>query len=196
MDAVNNVDIDYFIAEKPLELLNGDAVFVDIDQKQIFVGIVDGAGHGPEAHSIAQASRAFLEKNKGEELPTLMKALHEELRGTRGGVAIIGKLDIELMQFHYVGVGNIVLRKFGAVLKREIIQRGVIGFHMRTPQERTLQLSCGDVLVMHTDGISSSFDVSDYPQILRDDAKTIAKNLIKKFGKNDDDATDLVIRFK
>jgi len=59
-----------------------------------------------------------------------------------------------------------------------------------------MQFSGADVLVMHTDGIASHFDVSDYPEILNDDAKTIANNLIKKFGKNDDDATCIVIRFK
>jgi negative regulator of sigma-B (phosphoserine phosphatase) len=196
MDSVSTVDIDYFVAEKPLESVNGDAAFVNVDQKKIFVGVIDGAGHGPEAHAVAQTARNFLEKNRNEELPSLMQELHEELRGTRGGVAIIGNLDIERLQFRYVGIGNIVLRKFGAELKREIIQGGVIGHHVRTPKERILQLSHGDVLVMHTDGISSHFSLDDYPHILWDDAETIANNLIKKFGKNDDDATNLIIRLK
>ena len=59
-----------------------------------------------------------------------------------------------------------------------------------------LQLSRGDVVIMHTDGIASQFDLSDYPRILRDDAKTIANNLVKNFGKSDDDAACLVIRIK
>ena len=196
MDLVNNVKVDYFVAEKPLESVNGDTAFVDVEQEQMFLGIVDGAGHGPEAHSIAQASRAFLEENKSTELPALVQALHEKLRGTRGGVAIVGKLDFEWLQLRYVGVGNIVLRKFGVVMKREITQGGVIGYHVRTPQERMLQLSLGDVVVMHTDGITSQSGIEDYPQILRDDAKTIANKLLEKFSKNDDDATCLVIRIK
>lgn len=196
MDLVNNIKVDYFVAEKPLESVNGDTVFVDVKQEEMFLGIVDGAGHGPEAHSIAQTCHAFFEENKSTELPALMQALHEKLRGTRGGVAIVGKLDFEQLQLRYVGVGNIALRKFGNVMKRMITQEGVIGYHIRTPQERMLQLSPGDVVVMHTDGITSQFDIGDYPQILKDDAKTIANKLLEKFSKNDDDATCLVVRFK
>lgn len=196
MDLIDNGAVDYFVAEKPLELVNGDIGFISVDEKQLFVGIVDGAGHGPEAHKIAQTSRDFLEKNKDVELPDLMNGLHENLRGTRGAVAIIGKLDHEASQFHYVGIGNIVLRKFGNSSERAVTQDGVIGYQVRTPKEKLMQILGGDVLVMHTDGISSYFDENDYPEILKDDAKTIANNLIKKFGKNNDDATCVVIRFK
>lgn len=196
MDLIDNGAVDYFVAEKPLELVNGDIGFISVDEKQLFVGIVDGAGHGPEAHKIAQTSRDFLEKNKDVELPDLMNGLHENLRGTRGAVAIIGKLDHEASQFHYVGIGNIVLRKFGNSSERAVTQDGVIGYQVRTPKEKLMQILGGDVLVMHTDGISGYFDENDYPEILKDDAKTIANNLIKKFGKNDDDATCIVIRFR
>ena len=57
MDLKNNGAIDYFIAEKPLELVNGDTAFISTDEDKLFLGIVDGAGHGPEAHEIALASR-------------------------------------------------------------------------------------------------------------------------------------------
>jgi serine phosphatase RsbU (regulator of sigma subunit) len=196
MDLIDNNAIDYFVAEKALELVNGDIGFVSVDEEQLFVGIVDGAGHGSEANTIAQTSRDFLEKNKDAELPELMNALHENLRGTRGGVAIIGKLDYRSLQLRYVGIGNAVLRKFGNSSERAVTQDGVIGYQIRTPQEKLMQISGGDVLVMHTDGITSYFDVNDYPEILNDDAKTIANNLINEFGKNNDDATCIVIRFK
>ena len=194
MDLVGNTAIDYFIAERALEFVNGDAGFISVSEEQLFVCIIDGAGHGREAHTIAQASRDFLEKNKNETLPGLMKKLHESLRGTRGGVAIIGKFDGEGLEFHYVGIGNIVLRKFGKSPERAVTQDGVIGYQIRTPREKVMKISGGDILVLHTDGIASNFDVSDYPEILNDDAKTIATHLIKKFGKNDDDATCIVIR--
>ncbi|RLD26012.1 MAG: hypothetical protein DRI70_06245, partial [Bacteroidetes bacterium] len=173
-----------------------DTGFVSFEEEQLFVGIVDGAGHGPEAHSLAQTSRDFIEKNKDMELPDLMSALHENLRGSRGGVALIGKLDYRSLQFRYVGIGNIVLRKFGNSSEQAVTQDGVIGYEIRTPKEKLMQLSGADVLVMHTDGIKSYFNENDYPGILNDNAKTIANNLIKKFGKNNDDATCIVIRFK
>jgi negative regulator of sigma-B (phosphoserine phosphatase) len=194
MDLVNHRAVDYYVEERPLEWVNGDMAFVRGEPGSLFVAIVDGAGHGPEAHAIAQESRSFLEKNADSDLPALMQGLHENLRGTRGGVAIIGKLEIERLQLRYVGIGNIVLRTFGVDTRREVTQQGVIGYQIRTPREKMLQLTRGDIVIMHTDGISSQFDVNDYPQILRDDAKTIAKALVKKFGKSDDDATCLALR--
>ena len=195
MDLIDNTAIDYFIAERALEFVNGDTGFISVSEEQLFVCIVDGAGHGREAHTIAQVSRDFLEMKKDWELPSLMSELHERLRGTRGGVAIIGKLDQEAREFRYVGIGNIVLRKFGNSPERAVMQDGVIGYQIRTPKEKIMKMSVGDILVLHTDGIGSNFDASDYPDLMTDDAKTIAYNLIKKFGKNDDDATCIVIRW-
>jgi|TARA_B110000285_G_C15081036_1_gene593514 phosphoserine phosphatase RsbX len=194
MDLSTNFDVDYFIAGRALDQLSGDAALVDVTQEQMFVGVIDGAGHGSRAHTVSQTARTFLEENKNKNLPVLMQALHEELRGTRGGVAIIGKLDVTQLQLTYVGAGNITLRKFGIVSKREKMQGGIIGYQLRTPIERVLQLVHGDVIVMHSDGISSQFDIDDYPQILKHDARTIARNLIEKFAKNEDDAICLVIR--
>lgn len=186
--------MDYFIAEEALEMVNGDGAFVEKNSEHLFLGIIDGAGHGPKAHKIAQSSCDFLKKNKHLELPNLMSELHEYLRGTIGGVSAIGKLDYQSLQFRYVSIGNIVIRRIGKSSKRVVSQDGIIGYHIRTPQEKCMQLMLDDVLIMHTDGITSYFDENDYPKILRDDAETIAKTLINKFGKNNDDATCIVLR--
>ena len=37
-------------------------------------------------------------------------------------------------------------------------------------------------------------DPNDYPEILKHDARAIARNLIEKFAKNEDDSICLVIR--
>ena len=189
-----NFGVDYFVAERAFDQVSGDAVLVDVTQEQIFVGLIDAAGHGPRAHAVSQAACTFLEENKNEKLPVLMQALHEKLRGTRGGVAIIGKLDVTQLQLTYVGIGNITLRKFGIVSTREVTQGGIIGYQLRTPIEKILQLEHGDVIVMHSDGLRGQFDINDYSEILKHDARAIARNLIEKFAKNEDDSICLVIR--
>jgi len=189
-----NFGVDYFVAERAFDQVSGDAVLVDVTQEQIFVGLIDAAGHGPRAHAVSQAACTFLEENKNEKLPVLMQALHEKLRGTRGGVAIIGKLDVTQLQLTYVGVGNITLRKFGIVSTREVTQGGIIGYQLRTPIEKILQLEHGDVIVMQSDWLIGQFDINDYPEILKHDARAIARNLIEKFAKNEDDSICLVIR--
>jgi serine/threonine protein phosphatase PrpC len=185
---------DFAIAERALEFVNGDMAFVRHVGEQLFVALFDGAGHGDGAHEIAQKSLIFLETRMDWALPKLMNGLHEHLRGSRGGVAIVGRLDRSQAAFRYVGLGNISIRKFGRCPHRHLTQEGVIGYQIRAPKEQCVELSFGDVLVLHTDGIRSQFDVEDYPGLMKDDARTIANHLVSEFGKNDDDATCVVIR--
>jgi negative regulator of sigma-B (phosphoserine phosphatase) len=194
MDLINNEKVDCFAAENALDLVNGDGVFMSGDEEQLFLGIVDGAGHGPDAHIIAQASCEFVKTNMEMELPDLMSGLHEKLRGTRGGVGIIGKLNYDSLEFSYVAIGNVVLRKIGSSSKRAVSQDGVLGYSIRTPREQSMQLEANDILIMHTDGITSIFDENDYPEVRRDNAEVIANTLISKFGKNNDAATCIVVR--
>ena len=196
MGVVTKGNVEYFLFERALESVNGDAVHISVEEDHLFISIIDGAGHGPEAHEIAQQSLEFILKNKSLSLPAIMSNLHQELRGTRGAVAIIGKLNYQSQEFSYVGIGNIFLRVLGTHSKREITQDGVIGYHIRTPKEKSIQMVPGGILVLHTDGISSSFNESDYPDILWDDAKKIANSLANKFGKNNDDTACTVMRFK
>ena len=186
--------VDYAIAEKPLESVNGDQAFFQQHDGSAFFGIVDGAGHGQDANEIATIACEFLKENTHLELTTMMQALHVHLKGGRGGVAIICKIDLVAAQINCVGVGNIEMRMFGSQTKRFVLTPGVLGYDIRTPQHQTTDLNVGDVLVMHSDGISKVFDLYDYPDLPWDDAKTIATTIIDRFGKSNDDATTLVVR--
>jgi serine/threonine protein phosphatase PrpC len=196
MESIDNKKIDCFAAENPLELVNGDGVFMHSDEERLFLAIVDGAGHGSEAHIIARASCEFIESNINLELPDIMSKLHKKLRGTRGGVSIIGKLNYNSLEFRYVAIGNVELRKIGNSSKRAVSQDGVIGYSIRTPREQSMQLEKDDRLILYTDGISRNFDESDYPNLRRDNAEVIANHLTSEFAKNNDDATCIVVRVK
>jgi serine/threonine protein phosphatase PrpC len=193
--ALTKIDnFEYFISERALEYLNGDAVFINIEDEELFICIFDGAGHGEGAYKISRIGIEYIQSNRGLSLPEMMQGLHEKLHGTHGAVAIIGKLNIKKMELKYVGIGNIFLRIFGEVSKREVMLGGVIGYQIRTPKERRLSIKSGDTIVFHTDGISSRFNETDYPNIFWDDAEIISKKILQDFGKNNDDATCAVIK--
>lgn len=194
MALVTKGDVEYFVAERALESVNGDAVFIEDEGDKLFICIFDGAGHGHGAHKIAQIGIQFILQNKHLALPQLMSNLHKKLIGTHGAVAIIGTLCIKTNKFSYVGIGNIFLRVFSSQPKREITQGGVIGYQIRTPKEKYIYLKIGDVLVFHTDGISSRFNETDYPNILWENAEKISNTLLDKFGSKNDDATCAVLR--
>ncbi|MFY2507642.1 PP2C family protein-serine/threonine phosphatase [Vibrio pectenicida] len=186
--------IEIAISEKPLEEVNGDDAFYQQNEKGYFVSLFDGAGHGESAHKIASMSRSILKKAHQEGLPSIMKQLHESLRSTNGGVAIIAKLDPDSLRFDYVGIGNIFMCKVGKDVQRFICQQGVLGYQIRTPVENTVYLTPGEVLILYSDGIISNFDPNAYPSIYTDNAETIARNITRRFARASDDATCLVIR--
>lgn len=192
---MKNFTVDSFVVERGLEEVSGDIGFIHEHDQKIFIGLIDGSGHGPEAREVAENCRQYLKENMELELVSLMEGLHELTRGSRGCVAVIATLDLEKLLLSYVGVGNICLRKFGNSDERTLLGEGIIGYSISTPKEKRMQLENGDVLIIHSDGIKSQFGIHDYPGILKENAKNIAINIVRKFGKNDDDATCIALRF-
>lgn len=186
--------IEIAISAKPLEEVNGDDAFYQQNGNGYFVSLFDGAGHGKNAHRIANMARHFLQQANQEDLSSLMKQLHNSLRSTNGGVAIIAKLHLDSLCFDYVGIGNIFMCKVGKEVQRFICQQGVLGYQIRTPIENTVQLTPGEIVILYSDGIMSNFDPKDYPSIYTDSAETIAQNITRRFAKASDDATCIVIR--
>lgn len=192
--------LDYFIAVRPLPSNKGGecgdtAVIKEFDNK-LFIGIVDVAGHGKNAQKIAVICKDYLESNYRRDLVETMNGLHEHIKGSRGAVAGIGHLDLKTGELKYVGVGNIVLRRFGASSVKVIPRLGIVGYTIPTPREEVMKLHDGDVLVLYTDGVKEHFELADYPELLNDNAETIATLIIQQFGKEDDDAACIALRYK
>jgi len=191
---------DYFLAKRPFcyqkDTECGDTGLIKEFDDKLFIAIVDVLGHGKEAHELASLCQDFLEKNYHKDLIEIMKALHECIKGSRGAVAGLCLLDINSGILKYVGVGNITARKFGLNNIRLIPSDGIIGYAIKTTKEEVMKLSEGDVFVLYTDGVKEHFELEDYSELLRDDAKTIATHIIQQFGKEEDDATCIVVRCK
>ncbi|GAH05596.1 unnamed protein product, partial [marine sediment metagenome] len=115
--------------------------------------------------------------------------------GTRGAVAALCRLDTETGELIYVGIGNITVRVIGPRTSRFVSRGGIVGYMMTTPREQTLKLFAGDVLVMYSDGIKEHFELSEYPRILTGNAKSIAVGLLNQFGKKNDDASCIALRY-
>ena len=192
--------LDYHVAVRPqTDSENGecgDTTFIREFDDELFIGLVDVAGHGKNAHKIAVTCKDYLEKNCHRDLVEIMNGLHKHIQGSRGAVAGIGRLDLKTGKMKYVGVGNTVLRKFGSTSLKLIPRLGMIGYIIPTPKEEIVMLHDGDVLVLYSDGVREHFELEDYPELLNDNAETIAKLLIRQFGKKNDDATCIALRYK
>ena len=122
--------------------------------------------------------------------------LDKQLRGSRCAVAGLCLLDLETGELKYVGMGNITARIFGSSNVKLIPSLGIVGYAMPSLKEDKIKLHNGAVLVLHTDGVQEHFGLYDYPELLRQNAKTIANNIIEKFGKSEDDALCIALRYR
>ncbi len=190
--------VDCFLVVRPfLDYFScGDAGIIKKFDHKIFLGLIDILGHGEEAHKVAVKSRDFLAKNYDNDLIEVIKLLHEHIRGTRGGVVGLCLFNSLNGTLSCCGIGNIGVRIFGTKSRRAIFRSGIVGYIMPDPRLETLLLSEGDVLIMYSDGVKDHFRLEEYAGLLKDDAQTIAKNIVKKFGKKEDDASCISLRFR
>ncbi len=190
--------VDYYLVKRALTLRETDCGDTGIIQEfngQCFLALVDVLGHGSEAHAVALNAQKYLEQNYRQELIDVLDGLHACLRGTRGAVAALCRLNTENGELIYVGIGNITVRVLGPRNSRLVSGNGIVGYMMSTLKEQTLKLFAGDVLVMYSDGIKEHFEPSECRGILMGNAKSIAVGLLNQFGKKNDDASCIALRY-
>lgn len=173
----------------------GDTGLAIEDGAACFFALVDVLGHGREAAQVARLAEGFLRQHAREPLPLLMELLHERLRGTRGCVAALGRLNAETGALALVGIGNICVRIEGPEPARVILGDGVIGYTMSTPREKAVRLHRGDLLLLYSDGIKEFFDLRECPGLLGQGIDEVAATILRRFGKASDDASCLALRY-
>lgn len=191
---------DYFLYKRPLhghkDTECGDTGIIEKFNNKIFIAILDVLGHSKEAYKTADVCEKFLEKNYRKDLIEIMKNLNEHIKGSSGAVVCLCLLDVKTGDVKCAGIGNIAIRKFGSSNVRIIPRSGIVGYVMAAPKEEILKLYDGDILVLYTDGVKEHFELEDYPELLKDDAKTVATHIVHQFGKEEDDAACIALRFR
>ena len=173
----------------------GDTGVIKAIEGERFLALVDALGHGRAAHAVAVLAEQYLERNYREPLVTILEGLHACLRGTGGAVAAFCRLDLATGELRYTGMGNITVRVLGPRASRFVVRDGILGYAIPSPREESAMLLPGDVLVMHSDGIQEHFAAWECDAMLTDPAETIAANLVRRFGKENDDASCIVLRY-
>lgn len=159
--------------------------------------LLDGLGHGPEAALAAEKGvLAFQEHNKV--LPNeQIRNIHTQIKRTRGAVAGLAHIDFNHKQMLYCGVGNISGKLMSAAKPRPCMSyNGIVGHTIpSTINNYIFNWERNDMLVLHSDGLSTRWDINKYPQIMKHDGSIIAAALYKDYCRGSDDATVAVIRY-
>jgi anti-sigma regulatory factor (Ser/Thr protein kinase) len=176
------------------EFVSGDAVSITEAEGGVLIGVVDGLGHGRAAHLAAKSATRHLRSHGSPDVAQVLLQLHDRLRDTVGAAVSLCWIDLASGAVRYAAVGNTVFRIHGATSHRLAATPGTVGGQVKSPRVETAQLNPGDVLILHTDGISDRTDFEDYPQLRYQGAETVADRILSQYGKRHDDATVVVCR--
>jgi anti-sigma regulatory factor (Ser/Thr protein kinase) len=178
------------------ELVSGDAVAITEADGGVLIGVVDGLGHGREANVAAKAAVRLIRERGTLQLEQLMIQVNERLARTVGAAVSLCWIDLGSGAFRYAAVGNTVLRLEGDTSRRIAATAGTVGTRLQRVRVETATLQEGEVLLIHSDGISERATFKDYPQLRFHGAAVIADRVVSRYGKRHDDAAVVACRWE
>jgi anti-sigma regulatory factor (Ser/Thr protein kinase) len=178
----------------PGETVNGDGWTEKTVEHGRRIMVVDGLGHGQLAHDASVAACQAFQSATGSVSETLM-IIHDALRGTRGAAVAIAELDLQASLVRFAGVGNISATIVDPGARRSAVSLyGIVGHQMRESREYTYPWTSESTLIMHSDGLTTRWDLDAFPGLLGRDAVLIAGVLWKDYRRQSDDSTVVVVR--
>jgi anti-sigma regulatory factor (Ser/Thr protein kinase) len=181
---------------KPGQEVCGDAWGCQLSESRSTVVVADGLGHGPDAAAAARAAMEIFYNHPEASPKALLESIHLGLRHTRGAAVSIASLDQERRQVEFAGLGNVagfVCERSGQ--RRQLVSmNGTAGGDIHAVfREFSYPWPHGAALVMHTDGLSGHWNLSDCPSLISCGAALISGVLFRDFRRNTDDATVVTI---
>jgi anti-sigma regulatory factor (Ser/Thr protein kinase) len=175
---------------KPIagEDVAGDAWDYCEDASGMTLVVADGLGHGlMAARASAEAVSAFRRATDFAPVPVLTR-IHGSLRGTRGAAVAVARVDSHTGTVRYAGIGNIsgVIIKPGKPVAM-VSHNGTAGFHAPRLQEFSYQLPPESVIVMHSDGLTTSWNLDQHIGLRSKHPSVIAGVLYRDASRNRDD---------
>lgn len=157
--------------------------------------LCDGLGHGALAAAASQAAVAAFQDAPVGGPADVLGHVHRAVAHSRGAVAAV-------VEFATAGrvtcasVGNISGWVVGPDERHGIpAQPGIVGDRQRrTIREYEYPLDADSVVVLHTDGVTDRWDLSEYPGLLRRGPLVVAATLLRDAAVRRDDAGILVAR--
>ncbi len=157
--------------------------------------LADGLGHGPQAAEASGEAVAALARAKDLSPAAVLEDVHLALRPTRGAAVAIAHIDLEEQRVRFAGAGNVVAVLVNGTTQQNMVSHnGTAGHNVRKIQEFTYPWSRNVSLVMHSDGINTSWRLDSYPGISGRDPSLLASVLLRDASRLRDDACVLVAR--
>jgi anti-sigma regulatory factor (Ser/Thr protein kinase) len=165
------------------------------ETKDFKIMVADGLGHGLLANQASsQAVESFITFKHTSSLIDI-QSLHNALRSTRGAAVAVAYINIDQPVVEYCGLGNIAGSLVTRTNMRKLVSyNGTAGHQLRKVQSLSYPMEDETLLIMHSDGISTHWNISDYPGLFIRDPLVIAAVLYRDFDRGNDDITVVVAR--
>jgi anti-sigma regulatory factor (Ser/Thr protein kinase) len=157
--------------------------------------VVDGLGHGILAAEAAREAERIMAETRLDQPEAILHDVHAALRKTRGAAIGISKIDLMKRLLTFAGVGNVSTSVVAPGTSRTLASHnGILGQNIERVQEFTVPWNDNSLLVMHSDGLGSRWDLERYPGIWNKRASLVAAVLHRDFCRGRDDVTVLVAK--
>lgn len=181
------------------EVVNGDAWGWASTPDGITVVVADGLGHGPGAAAASGAALSDVASLAALEPQRALAVVHGRLRGTRGAAVTVARVRLPEPgrdgSLVVAGVGNVTAAVVdaGGAARRLVIGHGTAGLSMRTPVQTSRALHAGDRVVLHSDGLTGSWDLRGRHALVRSAPVVLAAALLREFERGTDDTAVVVL---
>lgn len=158
--------------------------------------VADGLGHGPLAAEASSAAVRVLHERPQDDIAGLLQSMHPALMPTRGAAVAVADVEHASDRVRYAGAGNIAGALLDGPKSRGLLtQNGTVGVEMRRVQPFDYAWpGPRGLLVMHSDGLNTRWDLRGYPGLLSHRPTTIAAVLYRDYSRGRDDTTVVVAR--
>ncbi|MGO4331182.1 ATP-binding protein [Cupriavidus sp. 2TAF22] len=163
--------------------------------------VADGLGHGPDAARAAEAAKRVAAAHAFVAPAVLIGHAHAALRATRGAAVAVARIDSDPGSVRFAGIGNISACVYspgalgGSGNRRQLISHnGIVGYIMRKVTEVEAPWPAETLLVLHSDGLGSHWDLDNYPGLHARHPAVVAAVLYRDFARGHDDVTVIVCK--
>ena len=177
------------------ETLCGDDFEAVADEDGLTLLVADGLGHGPEAAHASGSAVESLRRQPDKRPIEAIDGAHARLRATRGAALAVMRHEAGGDEIVFAGVGNIAACIVDQGQKRMMVSHnGIVGHNVYRSEEYRYPWPPHGLLVAHSDGLESQWDLGAFPGIGLSHPSLIAAMLYRQHWRKRDDLVVVVVR--
>lgn len=175
----------------------GDAWAFRQDADSLCLMVADGLGHGPLASRASSAAVNTFRHSQSIAPAAILRSIHDALRSTRGAAVGVALIYQSAGSVQYAGIGNINGVIAGAGKPRVMVSHnGTAGYYLPRFQEFSYPLTSDAMVVMHSDGLHTNWNIEQHAGLRHRDPSIIAAVLYRDSARNRDDICVVVSKQK